>query len=754
MEASHSGLTTTEAHRRFNEAGPNAVAVPPFNFIKAILSRLWEPSAWILEGALIIEILLGKGLQAGFIILMLLFAAINGAIQARRSARVLRTLTTQLIPLVAVKRDQAWQKLPATQIVVDDLISLKQGDLVAADGQLVTGTLAVDESSITGESVTIQHQIGDQIYAGTEILQGHALAYVTRTGSNSRAGKTISLMNTATAPGQLQRLLGKIIGYLAILDTVLAVVLVVTAIIRHEDLISLLPFLAMLFIATIPIAMPSSFAVANAVEANVLSKQHVLVSDLAGIQAAANLNLLLIDKTGTITKNQPQVIAWHNLSTWSTPELLSWAASATDQRDPSVLDTAITTYATKQHAAPTLPTHFEPFNATRGYAESMLALSDGTTVNIKLGAYRRLSQLNRQPLTLPAKIDFQQGRTVAMLVNDCLAGIFVVQDQPRSDSAAKLKAIKQRGVKVIMLTGDHQQTARAIAQQVNLAGKVVSFTDFETHPWSTNDLAGIAEVVPENKLAIVKHFQKAGYTVGMTGDGVNDAPALKQAEVGIAMQNAVDLAKHAAKIVLLTPGLTSLTNILDSGHRVYQRMLTWTITKLSRTAELTLLLTIGYLASRFIPLTLNAMVLVAILNDLVTLVLGTDRTTITYQPENWNLKRLGLPAGVLAVSWTLVGIGGLWWLTTKGYPTNTISTWLYCYLIFSAMLTILMTRTQQKFWQSRPSKMVGLAVTGNLVLTVLLACYGWGIAPISPLMILLTFLLTLITAIVLSLLKH
>ncbi len=641
------GLTTAEVTKQFQADGPNDVAEPAFNFRHAIIRRLWEPSAWILEAALILELILGKQIQAGFILLLLLFAAVDGAIQERRASSVLHSLSHKLTPSVSVKRDQKWQKLTAPELVVGDLISLKRGDIIPADVQLLNQDLEIDESSITGESKAMARQPSESAFAGTTVLNGDGLATVTATGKNSRSGKTISLINHSRRQGHLQILLGKIISYLAILDSVLAVILIIASLIRGENIIQMLPFLAMLFIATIPIAMPSSFAVTNSVEANVLSKQQILVSDLVGIQEAANLNLLLVDKTGTITANKSAVIAYHNFSSYADNVLLQYALSATDQRNPSVVDRAIIQYGQKQQQTATVADQFVPFDAGVGYSESHLTVEQ-QPLDLKLGSFKRLSLLAKTPIKLPEQIDFSQGRSVAILVNNEFAGLFILQDPPRADSAAAIQEIQRRGVKVIMLTGDNQKTAAAIAPQVGLNGKVISFHGL-TSLGNIQEISGIADVVPEDKLAIAKELQKQGYIIGMTGDGVNDAPALKQADVGIAVENAVDLAKRSASMVLLTEGLKPVIEILDSGHRVYQRMMTWTITKLSRTAELTMLPVLGYLFLSYIPLTLNAMVLVAILNDLVTLVLGTDNTTISYRPEKWHLARLSKSASVLAV---------------------------------------------------------------------------------------------------------
>lgn len=741
------GLAQAEADRRLARDGFNEVAEPPFNFATAIITRLWEPSAWILEAALIIEVVLGKGIQAGFIVLMLLFAAVNGAMQSRRANTVLRSLSHDLSPTTAVSRDGKWKQVSAKHLVVNDLISLRQGDIIPADVRLLTDTLEVNESSITGEAKAVNRTPGDTAYAGTEVLSGNALAIVTATGANSRTGKTISLINHSSAPGHLQKLLGKIIGYLAALDAVLSVLLIIVAIVRHEDLVAMLPFLAMLFIATIPIAMPSSFAVANSVEAKVLSTKRVLVSDLTGIQEAANMNVLLVDKTGTITANKPAVVAFYNWSTLPDADVTQLAISAADTRNASVIDAALFNYA-QAHNINAWPQHeFTPFTSGIGYSQATV-VTDSATVNVKLGALKKLATLATNHPDLSA-VNFAEGRTAAVVVDSQLIGLFVLQDQPRADSATAIKALQARGVKVIMLTGDNQKTAAAIAQAVGLNGEVRSYTEVNVGT-KIAGLAGIADVTPEDKLAMAKRLQGEGYVVGMTGDGVNDAPALKQADVGIAVDSAVDLAKRSARMVLLADGLTPIIEILDAGHRVYQRMMTWTITKLSRTAELTLLLTLGYLILHFIPLTLNAMILVAILNDCVTLVLGTDRTTITHQPGNWNVAKLSKIAGILAIGWTAVGYGWLTWLQRLGLTTGQVSTGLYVYLIFSAMLTILMTRTQKPFWASRPSRAVAVAIGCNCALTLVLALTGWGIAALSPALIGLAIVITLLTGIVLT----
>lgn len=739
------GLTDAQAEERLKKDGLNEVPEPEFNFFKEFMSKLWNLSAWILEAALLLECILGKWIQSLFVLLMLLFAAFNGATQKKRSRRVLNTISHELTPTVSVKRSGKWKQINSKFLAVGDLISLKRGDVLAADVKIAQGQITVDESSITGESKAIKKSVGDTAYAGTTVVDGDALAVVTATGSNSRSGKTINLINNSAAPGHLQQLLTKIIYYLCLLDGVLTLILVIAALIRGQNVIEMLPFLAMMFIASIPVAMPSTFALSNSFEATRLSKEGVLTSDLTGIQDAANLNLLLLDKTGTITENKTAVSQWDNLSNLPNNEVLALVGAATDKRSPSIIDSAIDEYLKEKDISPDTPEKFVPFTSDTGYSMAIVG-----NYNIKLGSFKQLSLIDKNADKEAKNIDFTAGRSVAVLINDKLAGIFILRDKVRSDSKKALEELKKRGIKPIMLTGDNRRTAEAVAKEVGLKGKVISIHDFNDKT-DVNDLAGIADVLPEDKLKMVKLFQKDGYIVGMTGDGVNDAPALKQAEVGIAVSNAADVAKRSGKMVLLEDGLTPIVKILDAGHRVYQRMTTWSLTKLSRTAELTMLLTFGYLCFNYIPMALNAMVIYTIMNNMVTMMIGTDNTHITYKPESWNMLKLAKIAFSLAAGWTVIGFGFVWYLVSHHYAQGTVSTMVYVYLVLSAMLIVLITRTRKFFWQSAPSKSVAIVQIIDVLLTFALALLGLAMTQISFANLGLTIIVALIAAIIIDL---
>ncbi|WP_278964964.1 HAD-IC family P-type ATPase [Lactobacillus apis] len=742
------GLTQAKADELLTKNGLNEVPEPQFNFFKEFLSKLWNLSAWILEAALLLECILGKWIQSLFVLLMLLFAAWNGASKKKQSRRVLNNISHKLTPTVSVMRDGKWQNIDSKYLVPGDLVSIQAGDVLAADVKLIDGQISTDESSITGEAKIVRKQVKDTAYAGTTVVEGSGLATVTATGANSRSGKTVNLINNSAAPGHLQQLLTKIIYYLCILDGILTLVIVIAFFFKGgkiSNFIEMLPFLAMMFIASIPVAMPSTFALSNSFEATRLSKEGVLTADLTGIQDAANLNLILLDKTGTITENKTAVANWTNFSQMTDSEVLELAAAATDQRNKKIIDSAIDDYVSSLGLKVKASDDFTPFTSSTGYSMATIA-----GYNVKLGSFKQLSLIDVSATDKVKDIDFGAGRSVALLIDDKLAGVFILQDKVRSDSKAALAELKKRGVMPIMLTGDNQKTAEAVAKEVGLEGEVISIHDF-TDQTDTNKLAGIADVLPEDKLKMVKFFQQKGYIVGMTGDGVNDSPALRQAEVGIAVSNAADVAKRSGKMVLLTDGLTSIVKILDAGHRVYQRMTTWSLTKLARTAELTMLLTFGYLFFGYIPMALNAMVIYTIMNNMVTMMIGTDRTHITYKPENWNMARLAKIAFSLASGWTIIGILAVAYLNTHGWNHGTISTMVYVYLVLSAMFLILITRTKRYFWQDYPSKAVGLTQLGDIILTVILAILGIAMDKISWTNLAITFLVALVAAIVIDL---
>lgn len=748
MDKKIHGLTTVQAEEQLKKDGLNEVPEPKYNFWKEFAGKLWNLSAWILEAALLLEFALGKWIQSLFIVGMLLFAAWNGASKKKQSRKVLDSISHELTPTVSVERDGKWIYIDSKKLVVGDLVSLKAGDVLAADMKLASGSLSIDESSITGESKPVNKKLDSALYAGTTIVSGSALATVTAVGANSRAGKTINLINHSAAPGHLQQLLTKIIFALCTIALTLTVIVLAVAIFRHDSILELLPFLAMMFIASIPVAMPSTFAVSNSVEAKYLSKKGILTSDLTGIQDAANVDLILLDKTGTITENQTSVNSWTNFSDLDDQTVLKLTSAAVDLRNSSIIDNALKNFLDQKNISIQNAVKFTPFSSTVGYS-----MAEIDNKNVKLGSYKQLSLIDSSLKEKASSIDFSAGRSVAVLIDDKLAGVFILKDKIRKDSKKALAELRDRGIKCIMLTGDNQRTAAAVAKEVDLQGQVISIHDFDENT-EVKEIAGIADVLPEDKLRMVKLFQKKGYIVGMTGDGVNDAPALKQAEVGIAVSNAADVAKRSAKMVLLKNGLTPILHILDAGHRVYQRMSTWALTKIAKTAELTIILTIGYILFKYLPISFNAMVLYSVLNSLVVISIATDNVEISKKPENWNIVELTKTSMILCVGWVIFGVAFLLWLVSHGYTSDQIRTMSYLYLVFTALITVPITRTKKYFWQSMPSNWIIYTELADAVLSAVLALFGWAMPQISSTALILTIIVSLVAAVLVDLPYH
>ena len=531
--------------------------------------------------------------------------------------------------------------------------------------------------------------------------------------------------------GKLQFLLGKIIHYLAIIDTVLVLILFTITIVRHQNIINILPLMALLFIATIPIAMPSSFSIANSVEANVLAKEKVLVNKLESIQNAANIDLLMLDKTGTLTDSTFELTKIHNFSVYEDDDILALAKSATNKISPSNLEKVFQRMKIRRNNLKIL--NFNPFDINKKYSNSNV-IFNGKRLDVKLGS----------PINLMSSSDWFKyvkklnNKVVAMTIDDELAALFEMTDHLRPDTYRVVQELQQRAIKMMVITGDNFVAAQGIAQKLKLKRKTVEVSELSTIQ-NIKDVSVICEVLPEDKLTILKFLKDKGYTVGMVGDGMNDAPALKAADVGIATSNAVDLAKQSAGIIMQKEGISSISDILDSGHRVYQRMMTWTITKLSRTAQLAILLTLGYWIANFVPVNLNAIVLIAILNDLVTMVLGTDNTNISHKPEKWNMQSLVKISLIFTTGWVLSGMLLFIWLFKSNVVPSKISTIMFLFLIFSAMLTILMTRTRGAFEKGKPSKAVLIIIGINCILVSGLAIFGKVVFPISWKLVLLVF---------------
>jgi H+-transporting ATPase len=493
-------------------------------------------------------------------------------------------------------------------------------------------------------------------------------------------------------------------------------------------LLPLVPFFMVLVIATVPVTMPAAFTVANAVEARALVKEGVLVTGLSALQEAATMDVLCIDKTGTLTQNKEGLAALVPLSEDSENEILTWAAASCDEATQGPVELAILRAFKDRSLQPLDRQKFVPFDPAMKCSEAHVS-KDGRTLRIVLGSPLVIQQLAQPMPNLMShveKLAASGARVLAVAVGTdellTLRGLVALADSLRDDAADLVKTIRQLGVRVLMVTGDTRATAQAVSHVVGLGDRFGTAEDSVKNPL---DYDGFANFYPEEKFRLVQALQRSGRITGMTGDGVNDAPALKQSEVGIAVHSASDVAKASAQIVLTEPGLQGIVSVVSGGRRVYRRMLTWTITKISRTVELAALLTVGYIATGFFVTPLELIAVIVVLNDIVTITLATDVVRASSTPRQWDVRGIAKIGGVLAAGWLALGFAILWAaMNVLKLSTLQIQTLMFVYLMYSAQATIYITRVPGRFWSLAPSRFVAAATIGNAVVASILAAAG------------------------------
>jgi H+-transporting ATPase len=740
------GLSEAQATERLNQFGANEIPTVSSSIAYRIFKRFWGPIPWILEAALILEVLLGKVVEPLIIAGLLLFGAVVGGTQELRANAALDLLRNRLQVSARVRRDKRWQQRPARDLVPGDLVRIQVGDLVPADCTILAGEVEVDQAALTGESATINRGKDETIYSGSTVHRGEATATVTATGTRTYFGRTAELVRTARTVGHLEHLLLTVVRYLVVIDAVLAAILVAGALWRGEDLLPLLPFLLVLVTATVPVTMPAAFTVSNAVEARALAKEGVLVTELTAIQDAAAMDILCVDKTGTLTQNRQTVSSVSSLSSATEDEVLAYAVAACDESTQNPLERALFQAAHERSLRPLPRLRFFPFDPANKRSEALVEQA-GQTVRVILGSPSVVAQLAESPAELGQRVDelaAAGARVLAVAVGPegrvTLRGLIALADQPRDDAAQLVKSLQSLGIRVIMITGDTLATARAVSSAVGLGNR---FGDVKNSLIDPRQFDGFANCYPDDKFRLVHELQRFG-RVGMTGDGVNDAPALKQAEVGIAVNTATDVAKAAAKVILTRPGLQDIVAVVTGGRRVYRRMLTWTITKIARIVELAALLTFGYLATGVFVTPLFLIVLIIVMNDIVTITVATDRAWVSPVPERWNVREIAKIAGVLAAGWLVLAFAILWAaLKPMALPMPQVQTLMFVYLIYSAQATIYLTRVRDQIWSLAPSSYVAATTIGNVIVASALAYWGILMTAVPA-----TYLLTILGVVI------
>jgi H+-transporting ATPase len=734
------GLTAAEAAARLRQHGPNAVPEARPHPWRVLLGKFWSPVPWMLEVTVVLQLALGKADEAAVIAILLVFNALLSFFQENRANRALALLRQRLSVTARVLRDGRWQTVTAQELVPGDVVHVRLGDLAPADIRLTEGAVLLDQSALTGESLPVEAGAGANIYAGSTVRRGEATGEVTGTGAHTYFGRTAELVGLAKTESHLTQLILRIVRYLVTLDVVLVVALFLYAIATGLVLHDLLPFALILLVASVPVALPATFTVAQAFGAQALARRGVLVTRLSAIEEAAAMDVLASDKTGTLTENRLSVARLAPFAPGSEDELLRLAALACDAATQDPIDLAILEAARSRGvlADPPERVRFIPFDPATKRAEAVYR--DNGELRVIKGAARTVAalvpgapDLSRDMEQLAAGgyrvLAVAAGRDALRLV-----GLVALEDPPRADSGALIQNLKTFGVRVVMVTGDALATARAVAARLGLGGRACApevLRQGEGDP--TRDCDVFARVLPEDKFHLVKKLQRAGHVTGMTGDGVNDAPALKQAEVGIAVASATDVAKAAASLVLTNPGLADVMAAIEESRRIYRRMLTYTLNKVIKTIEIALFLSVGVMLTGVFVVTPLLIVLLLFTNDFVTMAIATDHAEPASRPVRWDVRRLVLVAAalaalVLALSFTVFFVGR----DVLQLPLPQLQTLIFLMLVFTGQGNVYLVRTSRHLWQSRPSRWLLLASILDVVAVSVLAIRGVFMAALGP----------------------
>jgi len=737
MNMAPRGLTSKQALLLFQEFGPNAVREERPHLARELLGHFWAPVPWMLEATVALELMLGKFAEAIVIGALLAFNAVLSFAQEGRARGALALLRKRLTVRARVLRDGAWTLIAAEELVPGDLIHIRMGDLVPADLKIIDGAVAIDQSALTGESMPIEAGRGGTAYAGSLVKRGEAGGEVTATGARTYFGKTAELVRSAKTASHLQTIIFAIVKYLVAMDIALAAAVFVYAWLTAMPPGETLPFVLILLVASVPAALPATFTLATALGALELAARGVLVTRLPAIEEAAAMEVLCSDKTGTITRNRLELVELRPYPPFSERDLLQIAADASDEATQDPIDLAILPRARAERIAPPdRRLSFTPFDPATRISASVV-VREGAQMRALKGAPQAVASRCASAPDLEADVErlaasgYRVLAAAAGAENDLrVAGLLAIQDPPREDARAVIARLGELGVRVIMVTGDGAATARAVAAQVGIEGRACAAGDIANGA----DLSGcavFAGVFPEDKFRLVEALQRGGHVTGMTGDGVNDAPALKQAEVGIAVANATDVAKASASLVLINPGLSGALAAVETSRRIYQRMLTYTINKIIKTVEIALFLSVGVILTRTFIITPLLIVLLLFTNDFVTMSIATDHVSFSPAPDQWHVRTL-MPAGMSLGMLALLLSFGLFFCARDilGLPLAQLRTLVFVTLVFTGQGMVYLVRERRHFWNSAPSKWMVISSIGDVALVFFLSIRGILMAPL------------------------
>ena len=737
------GLSSQEAARRLAQTGPNAVVEPRVSFVSRIARRFWEPVPWMLEAAVVLQLAIGERVEALIIAVLLIFNVALGVIQEGRAGDALAALKSKLALKAFVKRDGQWIETPAAALVPGDVVRLALGGVVPADARLLDGSVLVDQSMLTGESVAIEIGAGKMAYASALVRRGAATAEITATGQRTYFGKTAELVRIAHAESGEQKAVLGVVRNLAVFNGAVVVLLVTYAHSISMPIDHIIPLVVTALLASVPVALPATFTLAAALSAQALTKKGVLLTRLSAIHEAATVDVLCADKTGTLTRNELMVTAAKPARQGPTADdLLAWASVASSDSGQDPVDSAIRASALRQQSAilNLKVLRFTPFDPATKTSEVLITDEAGHERRIVKGAPLAIASLAPFGSGDAAELDALTGQGYRVLAvaggppqQLTFMGLIALSDPPRPDSKSLLAELRSMGVHTVMVTGDAAPTAANVAAAVGLEGQVCPPGAIPDSV-KPEDFSVYAGVFPEDKFRLVKAFQRQGHTVGMCGDGANDAPALRQAQMGIAVSTATDVAKSAASLVLIEPGLGGIVTAIKEGRSAFQRILTYTLNALVKKFELVLFLAAGLIMTGHAILTPMLMALLLITGDFLTMSLTTDRATPAPMPDSWRIRPITAAAAILGLSGLLFAVAvvavGKYVLA---FEIATLRTLAFITLVFIGQATVYVVRERRHMWHSRPGGWLVLSTMLDLAIAVYLAITGTLLAPLSAL---------------------
>ena len=754
------GLTPAEAADRLKKQGYNEVAEQKAHPVLKFLGKFWGVSAWMLELIMVLSLVLRHYADFAIVSALLVINAALGFAQERRAAGVMATLRKRLQVSARVLRDSKWQVVPARELVPGDIVRVRPGDIVPADVKVLTGTLSVDQSALTGESKNVNKQPGEVLSSGSIVRREEGNGVVLLTGANTYFGRTTQLVQTASPKLHIEAVVSQVVRWLFIIVGALLSLVVVISLMRGAPLLEMIPLMLVLLMSAVPVALPVMFTVSMAIGSGELAKRGVLVTRLSASEDAATMDVLCVDKTGTITLNQLAVTDVVPQEHATEADVLFAGALASQEANQDPIDLAFLAAARTRHVfdgVPAVtPVSFAPFDAKSRRTEAVVE-QNGQRLHVMKGAVRTIAEACGlappaiESLEAHVRESALKGyRTLAVARGPetgplGLVGLVSLYDPPRPDAGQLIAELRELGVPVKMLTGDALAVACEIGKGVALPNirRAADLKAASAQPGNQAvDLLagadGLAEIFPEDKYLVVQHLQAAGHVVGMTGDGVNDAPALRQAEVGIAVSSATDVAKGAASVVLTEQGLTDIVALVEQGRTIYQRVLTWIVNKISRTILKSAFVAIAFVATGQFVVSAFAMLLLTFMTDFAKITLATDHVRSSKRPETWKIGGFVIVSVVLGLAMVAEALHGLafGWSRYHLEPVADVQdkplhTFSFLILLYFAVFSVVSARERRWFWSTWPSKSLLAALTADALAGTILALVGLpGLAPL------------------------